>query len=288
MIEKIFKSELFLSFRRPEVRHRYFQIRKSNLLNRYRVFSATSLMLSLACSCLITNFPTIENNQKSINSFLLYMTWSISLLIFITNILNFTTKNLSFLRWFNYLEFLLLPIICTFIRIVLEKLTKNNIPFSNFLTLLEICARGFILRPSIFTFFESLFLTFGSIVILWGFLYNMATFSQLSQLGQLGQLSQIDYGINFYLVYTFMLLILLVFSYYIERIIKESFGMKYIQGNKLRCLTDAFEKVETGFLLIRAGKVSFINLFLKQNLHKFFKATTNHEIEIESNLIIIY
>jgi hypothetical protein len=273
MNEKIFNSDFILSFRRPEVRQRYFQTRKAKLLNQYRVFSATSLMLSVICSCLVTNFPTSKSVEKASNPSILILVWSVSFCIFFTNILNFLTKKLSILRWLNYLEFLLLPIICTYIRIVLEILIRNNLPFSNFLILVEVLARWYITRSSIFTFVEALFLTGGSMLVIWGCLYVITSSSQM------------DNAIYYYLVYCFMLLTILLISYYVERITKEGFGRKYIQGNKLRCLTDAFEKVETGFLLIRSGKISFINLFLKENLHKFLKASSpvQEVLDSESN-----
>ena len=83
-----------------------------------------------------------------------------------------------------------------------------------------------------------------------------------------------------------MLVAICILSYFLERIMKFSFAQKYIQGNKLRCLTDAFQKVETGFMLIRANKISFMNIFLKQNMHKFFKRPLGRTMDFESNSLL--
>jgi hypothetical protein len=269
MKEHIFRNNFLLYFNRPELTEKYYHIRKKNLAKRFRIFSLSMLFISLVACCLITSFRLSNDNNFS-KTPILILNWITFLFISLNSLLNFLTNNLYVLKWTNYLVFFLSPIVFNYLKIPLLILANNNSSLSNLFLLCEVFGRTFTIGGLVFTFLESLFLNFTSILLVWSLLFNITSENFL------------ETPLYFYLVYTLMLIYLTIFSYFLERIMKFSFAQKYIQGNKLRCLTDAFQKVETGFMLVRANKISFMNMFLKKNIHKFFKRSLNQTLDIES------
>jgi hypothetical protein len=254
MEEPIFKNCFTLNYKKLEIENEYHKKRHSQLfaLNRY-------IIISLVLLNIISTILTVEFTRNETKSFWLLIKYTaiISTSLYVTLLfMCLFSKNVKILRWCHYLAYLLILFTFSNFFNTLSHKLQMSLYLANLIYVLEILLRMCFSIFLIQCFLENIILNGLTCILIW-VLYLPALDENVILTATYAQLA-----------YTAIFLVLIGFSYVLEKQQKNAFYFQYTHAKKLEWLTNVFENMNTGFLSIRGDKITYMNSFLQNKINK--------------------
>jgi hypothetical protein len=269
MQEKIFKNCFTLKLNKPEIESGY-QRKREGLIRVYNRYIAITVLL-ISITATTTNAYCYESKNTKTNIFINFSSYVTTPLYLITFVICFISKNIKVLIWSHYLNYIVFLFTLVSLVTPLLSLKNINIVLIFFLYILEMLFRMVWVLFSIHSFPENLTLNLMTIVLSWMCYLPLV---------ETKELQFTSYNL---LAYSVMYLVIIGFSYTVERQQKNAFYFQFTHAKKLEWLTNVFENMNTGILSIRGNKISYINTFLQTKLDKLKQQTNKINITYRSN-----
>jgi hypothetical protein len=254
MEETIFRNCFTLKFKKSEIENEYQKKRDARLfaLNRY-------IILCLVILNILSTILTLKYTEIETTSFWTLLRFSAIISTSIYAILFFVcflSKNLKILRWCHYLAYILILFSYANIINTLTYKVKVNSFLIYIISIVEMlirmCSNVFLIQ----SFLENFTLNFLTCILLW-----------VTYMPVIDKVFIIISTYSF-LIYSTTFIILIGFSYVMEKQQKNTFYFQYSHMKKLEWLTNVLENMNTGFLSIRGDKITYMNSFLQNKLTK--------------------
>jgi hypothetical protein len=263
--EKIFKSFLNLDYLNNNIEKEH-QINRENLIKKYLKYLTIFIgLLSVANSIQISFF---FKYSFSVNFYkILCMSYLFTAVYIVFTTLVFVySENTKFSKIINFLNYYFLVFIFINLRFPLTRFTEVNLIFFFSLLCLELIFRLVWANMGILTFKQHLILNFISIISIFSVYVPSSSDNERFK------------SLILMLAITFTLIVSIIFSYFLERHMKKEFYLNYNDKLKTKWFSNVLENMNTGFLSIKNGKVSYINKFLNEKFRKLKYLKSNKEM----------
>lgn len=268
MSDDVFKRWINLKFNEVDVELDFIKMKDKKLSLFIRPAVIFSLMSSVAVSTFISfyieSFITLTFFQ-----FCLIASWAASFIYFIFLVSLFFTKKLNVYRWMNFFFFYFQIFVIISVRFAFLKIVKVSSIMIFFEYFLEIFIRLFWVILYLQSFLECLILNILSLVTVWIVIGSMYPVESLSE------------EIIITLAYSVVMFSVIGIAWIVERQQKLSFYFKWKAEKKASWLTKVLDNLNSGYILIKKGKINYINSFLLTLLNRL------NQLKIKNNQNLI-
>lgn len=264
MNERIFYNRIKLNFQEKEAESDY-QIKKDKILNLcIRHVILFSLVSSLAVA-IFQIFYFDKAKSLILYKFNLISSFSASLIYTIFILLSFFIKNSRVYKWFHYIVFFYQIFVIISFRFTIIRIVEAPSILLFLEYLFEILVRLTWVVFNLQSFSESFMLNTLSLVAVWIVIPNLYPEIYLKD------------ELYFTMAYSFVLVSVIIIAYILEKQQRIAFYYQWKADRKAQWLTNVLENLNSGFMSIKEGKVTYINSFLKNLFGKLIKSESRFQ-----------
>jgi hypothetical protein len=259
MKERIFDSRIKLNFQENEAESEFQKMKDERLNLCIKHVILFSLLSSLAVA-IFQIFYFEEAKFLIIYKFNLITSFSASLLYLIFIFWSFFTKNINVYKWFHFIIFFYQIFVIISFRFTIFRVVKAPSILLFLEYLFEIMVRLTWVVFNLQSFLESFILNTLSLLAVWIVIPTLYLENYLKD-----ELYET-------MAYSFVLVSVVSIAYILERQQRIAFYYHWKADKKAKWLTNVFENINSGFVSLKNGKVSYINSHLKNLLEKLTKS----------------
>lgn len=266
MSEKIFKNSFTLALKDKQIDERYHEHKMKNIYYYNKFF----LLFLLAQSIFVTVFVSTKFNMFNLTilvKFPIVVTYIVDFFLLVFLIFEIKKIPSKYYLWAHNFAYYLTLFVNFNLRIVILRILKVDTNVTVYLFIVEILFRMVWMLLAFQTFVQCILLNFISLITLW-ILIPLLTPADIYSSTIMNTIA-----------YTAGLFFVQIYQYFFERMNKQAFYYNAFSKRNSDWLTGVFENMNTGFIKIKSGKVSFVNSFLKNLLKNIYMSRKNNDYE---------
>jgi hypothetical protein len=231
-----------------------FQKMRDEKLKFLNKFILCIMLFQTVLGSVFISFFLEHYNTNNVFKFHFISTYIDTLLYLILLFIGWNAKNIKLIRWIHYMTYYIKIFFTISSRnIMLYFLKVDNSIFSMFF-LYENIFRLIWVLFYVHSFYENLFLNMLTIATLYLTVPFLSTYEENAK------------GMEEIKNYSFFMVSISFFCYLVERFLRITYYHTWSAGKKAEWLSNVLNNINSGFISLKGGNISFVNIFLLKYL----------------------
>jgi hypothetical protein len=233
----------------------YQKMREEKLKFYNKIILCVMLLETVMCT-LFNSFFLESYHINNVFKFDIISSYIDTILYLVLLFIGWYSENIRLIRWIHYLTYYLKIFFTISTRHIIIYYTNFADSILSVFYLYEINFRLIWVLFYVHSFYENFFLNLFSIATLYLTYPFLSTYEENSK------------GMQDIKTYSFFLLSVCCFCYILERFLRTSYYYNWSSVKKAEWLSNVLDNMNSGFISLKGGKITFINIFLLKYLKK--------------------